>query len=140
MKLQRLNVVDYVISSSEYSGSKLYATKNKRIIVWQIENSQVVETFKFWTNYGEKYVIFIELCMKQDPLSVLKGSNSFKMYNYKSDGHCNTLSRYTHTVYGHSNTVDGYSNIVQGHSFNTSDGHSFQYIRWTFNYNGWTFQ
>jgi hypothetical protein len=26
MKLQRLNVVDYVISSSEYSGSKLYAT------------------------------------------------------------------------------------------------------------------
>ena len=26
MKLQRLNVVDYVISSSEDSGSKLYAT------------------------------------------------------------------------------------------------------------------
>ena len=26
MKHQRLNVVDYVISSSEYSGSKLYAT------------------------------------------------------------------------------------------------------------------
>jgi hypothetical protein len=26
MKLQRLDVVDYVISSSEYSGSKLYAT------------------------------------------------------------------------------------------------------------------
>jgi hypothetical protein len=28
MKLQRLDVVDYVISSSEYSGSKLYATNS----------------------------------------------------------------------------------------------------------------
>jgi hypothetical protein len=39
-------------------------------------NSQVITIFNFWTDYGNKYVILIELCMKEDPL---KGNNSCKI-------------------------------------------------------------
>jgi hypothetical protein len=31
----------------------LNLVQNQRIIVWQIENSQVVKTWKFWTKHGE---------------------------------------------------------------------------------------
>ena len=40
-----------------------------------------VSTLKYWADlpyYGKKIVIFIELCMKEDPFVWLKGNNSYK--------------------------------------------------------------
>ena len=50
-----------------------FLVKHQRIILEQIENSQVVLTLKFCTNYEKIYLIFIELYMKFDLLSTLKG-------------------------------------------------------------------
>ena len=57
--------------------------KSEGNFIANIGNSQIFTTLNFWTDYWEKlYVIFIELCIKGDILSALKGNNSYKKDNF----------------------------------------------------------
>ena len=50
---------------------------NKRIILKQAEHSEVIKIFKFWTAYGGKYVIFVELSRSGNLLCTIRGDNIY---------------------------------------------------------------
>ena len=50
----------------------------QKLTLQQIKNSQVVTTFKFYTEYEQIYIILVGQCMKLTLLSASKGSNYYK--------------------------------------------------------------
>jgi hypothetical protein len=63
----------------------LNIVKNQSIILKQIDNSQVVTTSQFWTDYGKNkcYFHWTLHSWKGTLLSALKGNNSCKTYNFR---------------------------------------------------------
>jgi len=60
--------------------------KTLNLVGGSFYSKQKVVTLKYLTDYGGKYVIFIELYMKLKigtPLPILKGNDSCKMYNFR---------------------------------------------------------
>jgi hypothetical protein len=58
-----------------------FIKKNQRIILYQIENSQVFTTLLFCADSGKNYVIFIELYMKGDCFACISQQTIY-MYMY----------------------------------------------------------